>query len=338
MNRNADLLLPADQRMTLDDRHSVPALDQVLLAAALATFAVTAASFLGRAFWVLELFVHFRLQLATGSVVLLVWALARRRLVVAMLAAIAAAANASPLIPYVMSGPAAAEAASLELRLMVANVSFRNSDYPALREAILREEPDIVGLLEVNQNWLDETSAVTGAYPHTILRPEEGAYGLALFSKVPVRELETSPYVEGGIQTALVVELELEEVPVTLMLAHVRAPTSPQKAALRNTQLGKMAEMLAAYGSGEQILIGDLNTTPWSPYYQNLEAEAHMANAALGQGYVPTWPSIPGLFAIPIDHCLVSDGLRVRQFRTGQHFGSDHLPIVVDLAGVGPDD
>jgi endonuclease/exonuclease/phosphatase (EEP) superfamily protein YafD len=116
------------------------------------------------------------------------------------------------------------------------------------------------------------------------------------------------------------------------VLAHVLAPTGPGRAALRNRQLGKIAKRLREDTSAERILVGDLNSTPWSPYYSDLVSVAALKNAAHGFGYHATWPATLRLFGIPIDHCLVSGGLRVRSFRTGRDFGSDHLPLIVDLA------
>lgn len=332
MNRYGTALVSTSRWIASEDRYATASFDRLLTGAALAAFLVTAASFLARTSWVLELLTHFRFQVALGSMVLLLCALARRRLVVAALASLSLAANAAPLVPYVLAGPATAEAAANPVRLMAANVHYRNLDYASLLEQVREEDPDVLGLLEVDQAWLDELSALESEFRWTVLRPEDGAYGLALYSKLPLRRLPESPYIEGGLQTAIAVELEMEQAPVTLVLAHVRAPTSPGKAELRNSQFGTLAEMLQVDRNDARILLGDLNTTPWSPYYRQLAATAEMRNAAVGRGYLPTWPAGFSLLKIPIDHCLVSEALRVSNFRTGSDFGSDHLPIVVDLS------
>jgi endonuclease/exonuclease/phosphatase (EEP) superfamily protein YafD len=306
--------------------------NRLVSAGAVAALLVTAASFLARASWLLELLTHFRLQLALGSTVLLVCALARRRLVTVALAAIAAAANAAPLMPYMLAGPASAEASAGSLRIMAANVHYRNSGYAALLEEVRRQDPDVLGLMEVDQAWLDGLSALDAKYRWQVLEPQEGPYGLALYSRLPFRLLPESPYTEDGLQTAIALELAVGESPVTLVLTHVRPPTSPGKAALRNAQFAGLARRLAEDPNEAKVLLGDLNTTPWSPYYRQLASATDMHNAALGRGYKPTWPAGFSLLKIPIDHCLVSDALRVGSFQTGTDVGSDHLPIIVDLA------
>lgn len=333
MNRYGTALVSTGRRVASGSRTANPSLDLALNGAVLGALLLTAASFLARASWILELLTHFRYQLALGSMVLLLWALARRRLVTAALAGMAAAANAVPLMPYVLAGTPEANAAAPYLRVMAANVHYRNEDYAALLGEVQRRDPHVLGVMEVDQAWLDALSSLESKYRFAVLLPEEGAYGLALYSKLPLTRL--AEYSEAGLQTAVTVEVDVAGSPVTLVLAHVRAPMGPARANLRNVQFDGLADMLRADGNSAKILLGDLNTTPWSPYYRELVSTTGMHNAALGQGYQPTWPAGFSLLKIPIDHCLVSDALRVEDFATGSDFGSDHLPIIVDLAVAG---
>lgn len=333
MNANANLIMSSSRRKASSGGRFAAAFDRWLLAAAACAFLLTALSWLAQVNWLPELLTHFRLQFAGGALLLLALSLWRRKAAPAVLAGLVAVVNGAWLVPYVMPGPAAAEASEPHVRLMSANVSYGNGDYAALREAVREEDPDIVGFLEVTEAWSRELAPLRDDYPFAIVRGEAGAYGLALFSRIPLAELPSSPYVEDGLQTAILVELLLQEKPVTLILSHVRAPTASTKAALRNRQLRWIAAEIGADGNDEQILVGDLNTTPWSPWYRELEESTGMVNAARGRGYASTWPAwLPTpLLRIPIDHCLLSEGLRVQQFRTGPDTGSDHLPIVADI-------
>jgi len=80
--------------------------------------------------------------------------------------------------------------------------------------------------------------------------------------------------------------------------------------------------------------MGDLNATPWSPYYRQLLKGSGLRNTRQGFGILPTWPSwslLDGL-RIPIDHCLVSSTIEVIDIKTAQIKGSDHLSLVIDIA------
>lgn len=306
-------------------------LDRAVPWAVVLALLLTGASWFADRWWLPELVTHFRPHLAAGLLLLAAIASLRRRLPLAGLAAVLSLVNGSVLLPYVVAGAGAALSPGPRVRLMAANVSYWNADHAALEEAVRQEDPDVLGLVEVTPAWVDELGFLKKHYPYAIVHDEEGAYGLALFSRLPMRELAGSPYVAGGIQTALSAGIELEQTPVTLMLGHLRAPTTPSKAALRNEQIRILAGLVRNDANDAQILMGDLNTTQWSPHYRILETDAGLTNAALGRGYIPTWPAGLGPLKVPIDHCLVSEGLTVHAFRTGSSIGSDHLPIVADI-------
>jgi endonuclease/exonuclease/phosphatase (EEP) superfamily protein YafD len=283
----------------------------------------------------MELLTHFRFQFAVGGVVLLIVGIAFRRPVVVAVAAFVFVANSLPLLPYAMPVAADVHAGEARLRVVAANVRYSNRDYKRTLALIAAENPDVLGLLEVTDAWIEGVSRLGEDYPYRVVRPEDGAHGLALFSRVPIEELEDSPYREADQLTAIRVRVDLPGTPVILTLAHLIAPTTPNRARVRNRQIRAIAGMIATDREREHIVIGDLNTTPWSPHYAALE-QAGLTNAARGRGYTATWPAILGPLGIPIDHVLLSPGLHLQQFRSGASFGSDHLPIIADVALPSP--
>ena len=316
-------------------REPVSLLDRLVTAASGALLLLTVFSWLGHAFWLPELVTHFRMQLLTGAAVVFPLACLRRNPVGAIAAFFVAAASAWPLSPYLLPGSVDAHTGRPSTRILFVNVMVGNDNYGALRRLVRVENPDIVALAEVDDHWLDALVPLQAEYPYTVLHPDTGPHGLALFSRFPVRELEISPYIENGVQTALMVELETPQANLSVYLAHPNSPVTPRHAALRNVQLRALSSMIRSDQNRERILIGDLNVTPWSPHYSTLEEDGKLTNAAIGRGYSPTWPTWmhgASFLQIPIDHCLLSEGLRVQGFRTGKEIGSDHLPLVVDIA------
>jgi endonuclease/exonuclease/phosphatase (EEP) superfamily protein YafD len=79
--------------------------------------------------------------------------------------------------------------------------------------------------------------------------------------------------------------------------------------------------------------MGDLNMSMWSPYYRQFIRSTGMRNTRQGYGVQPSWPVDAPLLPIPIDHCLISRGFQVLNNRIGSDIGSDHYPLIVDLAG-----
>jgi endonuclease/exonuclease/phosphatase (EEP) superfamily protein YafD len=79
-------------------------------------------------------------------------------------------------------------------------------------------------------------------------------------------------------------------------------------------------------------LLGDLNVTPWSPYFQELLAATGLRDSARGWGLQPSWPTMSLLLRVPIDHCLISPELHVTERTLGPDIGSDHFPLLVTLA------
>src|SRR5690606_28306474 len=122
---------------------------------------VTAASLLARTAWLFEPFTHFRLQVAAGAVLPLAGAVVRRRLFAASLAPLAFTAISLPLLSWLPAAHAdlgAGAEGGTGVRILSANVYYRHFDYAAPLEQVRAVDPGLLGLMEVDREWLEGLS------------------------------------------------------------------------------------------------------------------------------------------------------------------------------------
>ena len=279
----------------------------------------------------LELATHFRLQYALAasvSVVLLVVFHSWKLLPFALCCALF---NWAYVLPY-YSGPPRHDAKSTApLRLMLINMDWANRNYPAVTKAIAEAGADIIVLQEFTPEWRDHVQDdLSAEYPYyePITRPL-GA-GMALFSRYSLTGVEVL-ILDASTHVAVLARVNVDGTMVTMLALHPPAPVQSEKFANRSRQFNEAALLMRSI-SGPKVLIGDLNTTMWSPYFRELVKDSGLRDARLGFGLQPSWPMpLPALFQIPIDHCLVSDDIEVSAVRTGGTIGSDHRPLIFDV-------
>ncbi len=224
-------------------------------------------------------------------------------------------------------------AAGTGLRVGWANVYQGNEDLQPLLEWIADSRPDVVVLGEVPPRHVAVLDVALADYPHRILEPRRHAFGMVLYSRLPlltrrVVPLDADASVESG-PVALMATVALADRVVRVIGLHPFSPLSPALMDGRDRQFASMAQLIAGL-DGPTVVIGDLNATPWSPALQGFVADARLG----GVNFAATWPAMLGFAGIPIDHALVTDDLDLVSLVTGPSIGSDHLPRVVE--GVPP--
>ncbi len=243
-------------------------------------------------------------------------------------------ALAAGLFPYyVPREPAPTAAARFDLRLLLFNVNYQSKRYGELLNLIAAEQPDIVIAQEVTARWTGALEALRAEFPHSEVVPREAGAGIALFSRLPFAHSEVV-VVGNDKRPGIVARIELQTGAfLSLFTFHPPAPLRPKHFEYRNEQLAAAAPLAQALPE-PRVVIGDFNVTLWSPYFSRLLAESRLVNARVGFGILPTWPAWhrTALLMIPIDHCLVSQGIEVRDLRVGPRIGSDHLPLIAELS------
>lgn len=294
----------------------------------------TAAGLLARFHWVLELTSHFALQLAVALSVLAAGCALGRRWVTTGVIAAFALINIGLVIQAARPSRCEATVADASVRLLSLNVHTANRRSDLVAEAIRRADADVVLLMEVNSRWLTELASLQTNYPTLIAQPREDNFGIALLTRLPVSHSEIIAFSEAGVPS-IIADLTISNRTLRLLGTHPVPPGSAEYSRLRNEQLEATTDWCRQQTSPLAIL-GDLNVTPWSPYFHILEDGGQLKNARPTWGLDRTWPAGSQLFGIPLDHCLVSPELAVVRREVGGDVGSDHLPLLVELTVLAP--
>ena len=294
--------------------------------AKLATWTTLAASvlgFLGDGWWALDLFAHFRVHYLLAALPAAGYLLWRKRWRWGLAASLVVALNAGFLAPLYFGADAKGERT---LKVLVVNVNSANQNFAAVAKWIRKTDPDVVGLVEVNDRWLRELSPALGLHLYRSAQTRDDNFGLALYSKHPLMLDDVVPQPITGFPTVRAVA-EVGEERVQFALLHLPPPMSARWFDAGQQHLRQFINMRAD-SKGRFVLLGDFNATPWSASFRRL-MRAGLRRA--GTGLRPTWPSRLGPFGIPIDHVLLDGPIDARSVEVGPDVGSDHRPLLVTL-------
>lgn len=283
---------------------------------------------LARQWWFFELFTHFSVQLLAAQLLLLGASLIMRKVLWAVLIAVACVINGLTVRDYVLPGGnyVPDDAAPAQIRVLNANVRSSNADPAALIAVVTAVEPDIIAVLEFTERTAAALAPLNAAYPHQMLAPEPGNFGIAVFSRLP---FVTAEQFELSGFAAIDVQIDAEQ-DWHFIAVHPVPPINADMAALRNRQLDQLGTYLVDAGA-PHIVVGDLNMTPFSPVFRDFTAANDLSDALRGRGPQYTWPVSFPLLGIPIDHVLVSTEFEVIDFFHAGDIGSDHFPVIADI-------
>jgi endonuclease/exonuclease/phosphatase (EEP) superfamily protein YafD len=272
-----------------------------------------------------------------GTVMLLL--LVARVWRIAAILAVPLAALSLWVIPVLV--PHEPAAASRSLRIAYANVNAWNTPSADAVRWFEQADADVVALIECSPEWLDalrDTAARKGRpWLHECARVDDEAIaGAVLLSRYPLGEARAlvSPHGRFPMIDAIV---DSPDGPIRVLVAHPVPPVGFGAVAVRDAELAWIAQQCAA-SQMPTAIVADFNDTPFGRALRDFGAISGMRSASAVSGLVTTWPARvagvpwPAPLRIAIDHCFVSRNVDIAAFSAGPDIGSDHLPLVIDIA------
>lgn len=219
------------------------------------------------------------------------------------------------------------------LRIVISNVCMKSRQIERWLNTVRAEAPHLIFAVEVDDWWCRELSVLDPEYPHQIRQPQNNTYGVAVYSSLPLHHTKIKHLIEADVPS-IFTSLELPSGNhVRCVVLHPRPPRPDiqQDSDLRDAELVRAGQIIRSFRS-PAIVAGDLNDVAWSHTTHLFQRIACMLDPRIGRGLFATFHADHWFLRYPLDHVFHSNHFDLVELRRLKHVGSDHFPILIELA------
>lgn len=288
-------------------------------------------SYFGRYSYFLEIFTHFKLQyfflFLLSSVFFVLFYRQKKVKKWLLISLFGLSLNALAIAPIYIAPPINTQA-NTTFSLLLANVLSSNSSKAKFVRLIQKQQADFVVVLELSPQWARALKAVSSAYPYQKILPRLDNFGIALYSKHPLSNIQVHDFSQNGTPS-ITANSSISGKEVLLIATHPYPPLNQTFTKQQKSHFRAMRKFIR-HSKKPVVLAGDLNTALWSVNYKNFITTSLLKNTRQGYGIIPSWQA-NGILQIPLDHILISQEITTKKIKTMPSIDSDHLPLYVEL-------
>ena len=215
------------------------------------------------------------------------------------------------------------EAGQAKLKVASFNTYAMNSDYSKITKEILRLDPDVMTLVEFSSEKKSVLDQLNARFPYQLDCWSLPDCDFAIISKTPLHDLITRDLWAGA--PFISAKLGPEFGNTTIIGMHTNRFPHQRSQLKQILAFIKYMESV----SGQVVLMGDFNATPFSRITQTLAESLGFERLTS----LPTWNANYGLPQLAIDHVFVSPRIKALDSeKIGEYAGSDHFPITITLS------
>jgi endonuclease/exonuclease/phosphatase (EEP) superfamily protein YafD len=284
--------------------------------------------------WQLAWYSNPRGHLLVFSAVIALFFLLRRNWPLFCVAVSCVALNLLVLAPFYFPRTVEIQP-STTISIALLNTNQGRADISALQDG----DHDFIFLQEVTSDLSESLPMLLPAYEIVRTHPLSNTHGSTiLVRKDSSAEIVSSELIhlpEGNSRPLLTTEVKVGRNLIQLLNLHIIRPHHAWADNYQRIELAAAAEWshsIQEQTDHEVIIVGDLNTTPWSPRFRQLLWDGKLHDSLLGFGLQNSWPgTLPLILGIPIDHALHSKNIATIDRSTSAIAGTDHALLSVTL-------
>ena len=285
---------------------------------------------------IVDIFSHFRLQYLIFSFLFLVlfiylFCLNKKYIVYCFVCFVFIFLNLFEIFPYIGRYESFNQGNIVKLALY--NVLTSNKNYDGFLVSVAQENPDIIILQETDDIWLEHIKDLKNFYPYYIEHSRLDNFGISMYSKIPFTNTDIELWTDFEVPV-VVANFKMFSQDLRIYGIHTLPPTSKDYFRVRNEMLKKINTISFQENSKNLVFAGDFNTTTYSNSYKKYIKSSVLKDCQiLAKNVNGTWNAryIP-IFRISLEHVLISPKILMNSFKIGKNFGSDHLPVYVELS------
>ena len=215
------------------------------------------------------------------------------------------------------------------LTILYANLSLENRETEELKSAIVRENPDVVLLLEVDRR-MSESLALGNLYPSRVEMLDLARRSLAIYSK---KQFIGKPLPNLGEDAppAIVAQIEVAK-DRNLDLTLINSPVPfPQESFFHARVIQRRTAMRLRHSDAPALVIGNLNSPPWTLLYLGFLYSARLDDLMWGKGLGGDWHPIEGVPGTRIDHIMGKGAVRPESVERLKNIGKGNRGFLIKV-------
>lgn len=219
--------------------------------------------------------------------------------------------------------------------VLSANVLIDNRQSEAFLKIINQQDPDILLVMEVDDWWVKELQGLKKNYPYQLEYPLDNAYGMSLYSKLPMDHKEIKFLKHDDVPSFHVIMTLPSGKSFNFHGIHPVAPVPsnkyPDNVGEEEIALLKIGKLVAE-NPLPSMVAGDFNDVSWSHSSRMFGQQGNLKNVRIGRGLYNTFDATSFFLRWPLDHYFVTKEFELVELERLSEFGSDHYPFYAKFA------